>query len=192
MLRNDDETGALASSYAQCPGCGGSNLKHATKCIHCSIDLLPGWQTNNSTKQFHKDAKFWIIGAVILVIGSAGIVIFKDAPSIADQYQTSNEDVVIGRWCDVMVPHNQKFKQVIMIIKKASSKLIAKTEFYDGSKRTLELSETPGGFLLIDGSSQGDKFRIVDVNGELRILDDDGFIRSATRLENTPEPGDCL
>ena len=46
-------------------------------------------------------------------------------------------------------------------------------------------------FLVVDSPS-GDGYRIVPNSGNLQIFDDDGIIREAARLENIPQPGDCV
>ena len=44
---------------------------------------------------------------------------------------------------------------------------------------------------LKTGSGSGDKYRVVPSTGELQLLDGDGLIRVASRLENTPQPNEC-
>ncbi len=66
-----------------------------------------------------------------------------------------------------------------------------RTRYGDGSSAVSELNEQSGGIYAAIGSSSGDKYRIVSADGNLQLLDNDGLIRVATRLENTPQPGEC-
>jgi hypothetical protein len=45
-------------------------------------------------------------------------------------------------------------------------------------------------FAVVDSPS-GDVYRIVANTGELQLLDSDGLIRTATKLENEPQPDEC-
>lgn len=100
-------------------------------------------------------------------------------------------NTIFGRWCDVMVPGNDKFRREITIIA-ASHGLVARTRLFDGSRQTLHLRERSSGILEVVGSGAGDKYRVSGGTGDLQLLDNDGLIRTATRLENTPQSGDCI
>ncbi len=97
---------------------------------------------------------------------------------------------VLGRWCDLMVPGNKRFRREITIVATGNG-LVALTRLFDGSRQTLRLHES-GSFMMVVNSGSGDAFRISGGTGNLQLLDRDGFIRSARRLENSPRPGDCL
>ncbi len=107
-------------------------------------------------------------------------------------YEAHAADTVVGRWCDLMVPGNSRFKREITIVATSNTGLIARTRLFDGSGRTLKLKEFGAGIMAVSGSTAGDKFRISAGSGELQLLDNDGYIRSARRLENRPVAGDCL
>ena len=69
--------------------------------------------------------------------------------------------------------------------------VVLRRAFADGSSLQQKLRERPGGIYEQVGSAWGDKYRIVAGTGNLQLIDDDGLIRVATRLENTPQPGEC-
>ena len=99
-------------------------------------------------------------------------------------------ETTIGRWCDRMVPNSPKYNRTITIVVTNDGRVAIKSNFKDGSSNTNELREAAGVYVVI-GSSYGDKYRIVPGSGELQLLDDDGFIRVAARLENTPQSNEC-
>ena len=66
-----------------------------------------------------------------------------------------------------------------------------RTRYGDGSNAVSVLNEQPGGIYAAVGSGSGDKYRVATSDGNLQLLDNDGLIRVATRLENTPKPGEC-
>ena len=70
-------------------------------------------------------------------------------------------------------------------------KVILRTKFRDGSATTQELRERPGGMYEVIGSKYGDRYRIIPSSGNLQLIDDDGLIRRASRLENTPQSNEC-
>jgi hypothetical protein len=70
-------------------------------------------------------------------------------------------------------------------------KVVLKSKFGDGSSKTSELREVAGGIYEQIGSAFGDKYRIIPSSGNLQLLDKDGLVRVATRLENVPQIGEC-
>ena len=99
---------------------------------------------------------------------------------------------VLGRWCDEMLPNNPSYNSVIEIRLFHDGSVGERSEFGDGSSLDRRLTDAGKGLFKIVGSGSGDMHRIVPNNGELQLLDDDGYIRTAKRLENVPQPGDCL
>jgi len=97
---------------------------------------------------------------------------------------------ILGRWCDVMVPGNQRLRRETTIVT-TDNGLVARTKFFDGSRQTLRLKEQ-GSVMLVVGSGSGDAFRVSGGTGDLQLLDRDGLIRIARRLENARQPGDCV
>ena len=101
-------------------------------------------------------------------------------------------DSTIGRWCDRMIPNLSKYNQTMAIVIANDGKVILKSNFNDGSSSINELREAAGSIYEKIGSRSGDKYRIDPSTGNLQLLDEDGLIRVATRLENTPQRNECL
>ena len=70
-------------------------------------------------------------------------------------------------------------------------RVVLRSKFNDGSSSVHELHEAAGGIYVKIGSHTGDKYRIVPNTGDLQLLDDDGLIRMATRLENSSQINEC-
>ena len=104
--------------------------------------------------------------------------------------QPASAETVIGRWCDKMVPNLPQFNSVMTIMITDEGKVELRLKFNDGSATEVELMEAAGGVYETVGDS-GDKYRIVPNTGNLQLLDDDGLISIATRLENTPQSEEC-
>ncbi len=109
-------------------------------------------------------------------------------------YSSANADTVIGRWCDSPVPNLPKYNRITTISINSQGEAKAHSKFNDGSSRKHKLKETSGPkgtfYVRIDSIS-GDRYRISPLNGELQLLDKDGLIRVAKRLENKPQAGEC-
>ena len=101
------------------------------------------------------------------------------------------EELVIGRWCDRMAPAMPKLNRIVTIRINDAGTAELHSAFGDGSEATSPLDEISGGTFRVRDSSHGDTYRIVQSSGEIQLLDKDGFIRSASRLENVPTPGEC-
>ena len=97
----------------------------------------------------------------------------------------------IGRWCDRMIPNVPKYNYTMAIVITNDGKVMLKSKFNDGSSSINQLREAAGNIYEEIGSSYGDKYRIVPSTGNLQLLDEDGLIRVATRLENTPQSNEC-
>ena len=119
--------------------------------------------------------------AMILVIGFL-------LPLITD---AAGSETTIGRWCDRMLPNLSKHNQTMAIVIANDGKVVLKSNFNDGSSSINELRETAGSIYEKIGSNFGDKYRVVPSTGNLQLLDKDGLIRVATRLENTPQRNEC-
>ena len=105
--------------------------------------------------------------------------------------EVAGGEITIGRWCDRMIPNIPKYDSILAIFITSDGKVILKAEYGDGSSGMYELRERSGNIYEKIGSSFGDKYRIVPSTGNLQLLDDDGLIRVATRLENTPQSNEC-
>ena len=104
---------------------------------------------------------------------------------------TAYAETTIGRWCDKRAPTMPQFNGIMEIVVTDDGAIELRVRFADGSSAVVQLREQPGGIYAASESSSGDKYRIVPADGNLQLLDNDGLIRVATRLENTPQPGDC-
>ena len=100
-------------------------------------------------------------------------------------------ETTIGRWCDRMIPNVPKYNYTMAIVITNDGKVMLKSKFNDDSSSINELREAVGNIYEEIGSSYGDKYRIVPSTGNLQLLDEDGLIRVATRLENTPQSNEC-
>ena len=91
-----------------------------------------------------------------------------------------------------MIPNLPEYNTVMVIVITGDGKVVLKSKFSDGSSSITELREIMGNIYEQIGSDHGDKYRIVPSSGDLQLLDDDGLIRVARRLENTPQSKECL
>lgn len=112
--------------------------------------------------------------------------------AIGSSFEFAAADTVLGRWCDRMVPSIDKLNAELKIVVTDSGETQLHSKFGDGSSGVSKLREKGAGIFEQVGSSSGDKYRVVPTTGELQLLDNDGYIRSAKRLENSPQKGDCL
>ena len=113
----------------------------------------------------------WLIGVYCLCLGSA------------------SAETVLGRWCDKSLPSLPQHNSVMTIVITDEGKVMLRERFADGSALEEELREAAGGIYEMAGTD--DKFRIVPSTGNLQLIDNDGLIRTAIRLENTPRSGEC-
>ena len=104
---------------------------------------------------------------------------------------TAHAETTVGRWCDKQIPTMPKYNGILAIVITDDGSVELRTRWGDGSSLITELSEQSGGIYAAVGSSSGDRYRVVPTDGNLQLLDNDGFIRVAIRVENTPQPGDC-
>ena len=104
---------------------------------------------------------------------------------------TAHAETTIGRWCDKQIPTMPKYNGIMAIVITDDGAVELRTRWGDGSSLVIKLSEQGGGIYAAVGSSSGDKYRVVPADGNLQLLDNDGLIRVAIRLENTPQPGEC-
>lgn len=100
---------------------------------------------------------------------------------------THGEGLVIGRWCDRAIAYTS----IITIAAGDDGSMSARLEFSDGSAGDRVLDEQSGGVFAVRDSGSGDRYRLVTSTGNLQLIDNDGIIREATRLENAPAEGEC-
>ena len=115
------------------------------------------------------------------------LCLFPDARAFGAVSETVT---VIGRWCDRMLPGSPRFNGVMSIAIGSDGLPHLRIEYSDGSLDR-PLLEVAGGVYFVHNSQAGDHYRIVSNTGNLQLLDSDGLIREAARLENTPQPGEC-
>ena len=120
--------------------------------------------------------KSYSVALVICIISATGLV---------------HAETTIGRWCDKMLPTMPQYNGIMEIVITDDGAIELRTRYGDGSSGVTKLDEQSGGIYAAVGSSSGDKYRVVPSDGNLQLLDSDGLIRVATRLENTPKPGEC-
>jgi len=103
----------------------------------------------------------------------------------------AHAETTIGRWCDKQIPTMPQYNGIIEIVITDEGAIELRTRYGDGSSAVSRLEERKGGIYADVESTHGDKFRIVPADGNLQLLDNDGLIRVATRLENKPQSGEC-
>ena len=91
-----------------------------------------------------------------------------------------------------MIPGMPKYNRIMAIVIADDGKVVLKSTFGDGSSNISELREVDGEIYEIIESCCGEKYRIIPATGNLQLLDEDGFVRVVTRLENTPQSRECL
>lgn len=101
-------------------------------------------------------------------------------------------ETTVGRWCDRLLPNMPDMDSEITISITAAGQPEVVSRFGDGSSLRQPLVEQGGSTYLVKDSASGDRFRIIASTGELQILDKDGLISVARRLENKPRVGDCV
>lgn len=120
--------------------------------------------------------KSYSIALVICIISAIGLV---------------HAETNIGRWCDKMLPTMPQYNGIMEIVITDDGAIELRTHYGDGSNAVTKLNEQNGGIYAAIESSSGDKYRIGTADGNLQLLDNDGLIRVAIRLENTPQSGEC-
>ncbi|MGO7306905.1 hypothetical protein ACCS91_23740 [Rhizobium ruizarguesonis] len=100
-------------------------------------------------------------------------------------------EITLGRWCDRMLPNLPRYNRTIEIVISEAHTPIARNSFADGSTNEQILEELGGDLYAVSESPSGDRYRVVASSGDLQLLDGDGIIRTAGRLENTLRDGEC-
>jgi hypothetical protein len=98
-------------------------------------------------------------------------------------------EITIGRWCDRPLPSMLSLDRVLSIQVKEDGTAVAHSRFGDGSEFDQPLAEVSGDVYQVENSRSGDLYRVVPSTGDLQIIDDDGLIGVARRLENEPRAG---
>lgn len=116
----------------------------------------------------------------------AGVLLFTPLLPAEEPGETT-----IGRWCDRMVPNAPEYNRIMEIVITKTGEAVLRYSSKEGSTYIDALREADGGFYEKVESRTGDKYRINPSSGDLQLVDNDGFIRRATRLENTPQQREC-
>ncbi|MEQ8354637.1 MAG: hypothetical protein RH942_03795 [Kiloniellaceae bacterium] len=101
-------------------------------------------------------------------------------------------DTVLSRWCWQMLPSGKEMNAVLKIVVTNSGAVELHSDFFDGGSLVSELREAEGGVFENVDSPSGDKYRIVRNTGNLQLIDDQGLIDTAQRLDNNAGNDDCL
>lgn len=121
--------------------------------------------------------KHFIVPALVLV------------PAIAASGAVA--ETTIGRWCDRMIPSMPKYNRILEVVVTNSGGVEVRSNLNDGSPLTNDLREVAGNMYEVVGSTSGEKYRILSNDGNLQLIDEDGIIRVASRLENKRQSGEC-
>ena len=117
------------------------------------------------------------------------LMVKPETPERVTQIKDSSR--VVGRWCDEMTPAMPSMNSVLAIVLTRDGIYLMQAEFGDGSSAQYRLEQRSGSIFEKTGSSFGDKYRITKSTGNLQLLDNDGPIRTAKRLDNTPISAEC-
>lgn len=115
-----------------------------------------------------------------LFLGAVALMGLSAGPAAAG-------DLVLGRWCDATM----SYRGIIEIVITETGEATARYRYGDGSEHERRLIERGQAVYEEVDSPFGDKYRIVPVSGELQLLDREGYIRSARRLQAKPTKGEC-
>lgn len=99
-------------------------------------------------------------------------------------------EVNIGRWCDAFSP-SVGITQTIEFVISSNRTFFIRRSFSDGSDDEAVLEELGNDTYAEENTSFGEKYRIVPATGDLQLLDNDGLIRTARRLENAYQEDEC-
>lgn len=103
----------------------------------------------------------------------------------------ASAETVVGRWCDRSIPNLAVGDRIMTIVIRDNGNIDVVSTFRSSAPLVQRLREQRGSVYSIVGSGTGDRMRIT-TSGHLALLDNDGFIREATRLDSTPRPRECL
>lgn len=121
---------------------------------------------------------------------SIGIVLFFGLAGVGTSGPATAE-TVLGRWCDHMIPDSDSMNRLIVIRVGGEGGTIVHSEFFDGSVADQPLMEETGNIFAVQDSPSQDRYRVVPSTGDLQLLDADGLIRTARRMENSGPISEC-
>lgn len=97
----------------------------------------------------------------------------------------------VGRWCDQLIPNMPKYNRVMSIVITDKGVAELRSDFNDGSGSVEELRERSSDKYESTEAQSGERYRIISENGDLQLIDEDGPIRTAQRLEEDAQPDEC-
>ena len=103
----------------------------------------------------------------------------------------STQEYIIGRWCDRRLASTEEYSNLIEIVGGEAGSVVQRSTFADGASTQSVLEEVGDGVFLVAGSSSGERYRIVPNTGDLQILDNDGVIRTASRIKSSDSNSSC-
>ena len=104
---------------------------------------------------------------------------------------TVQAEMTIGRWCDIPLASMPDLNSIKEIVITDDGDIELRVRYGDGSSKVEKLAEQSARLYVALNNRHGEKYRIIPANGNLQLLDNDGVFRVATRLENTPQAGEC-
>ena len=107
------------------------------------------------------------------------------------QAENVTHELVIGRWCDRPLPSMPSSNNIITIRIDENGGIELLRHFLNSGSETMKKTLTEIDSNVYRDDNANERYRIVSSTGNLQLLDDDGLIRSATRLENFPVEGEC-
>lgn len=115
-------------------------------------------------------------------------VLISSTISVGVIAQSAASEITIGRWCDTLFPG---MVGILELNIGDGGAIFLSRAFSDGSGSTNQMEELGNDVYAEPDSAWGEKYRIVPSTGELQLIDDDGLIRTARRLENQSYDGEC-
>lgn len=103
----------------------------------------------------------------------------------------ASADTVVGRWCDKPLSSLPDLNCIIEIVITDDGEVEMRSSYGDGSSSVQKLEEQSGQMYVAVDNKFGEKYRIVAESGDLQLLNYDGLIRVARRLEDTPQLREC-
>lgn len=103
----------------------------------------------------------------------------------------SYAETTLGRWCWKPVPTMPKLNGILEIKIADDGQAYLESKYGDGSSNKIALKELSANYYANPDSKHGDSYRIVENDGSLQLIDNDGIGGTARRLQNEPVEGDC-
>lgn len=102
------------------------------------------------------------------------------------------QEWTIGRWCDAGVADGAGDNRLVAIMYKEPETYFSRITDSSGEQTEDVLSLLPGDIYVREGNVYGERLRVHRSTENLQLMDNDGVKATYTKLENEPQPGDCL